>query len=103
MHAVLLELGVAFNLRPQKAISENVSILKDLHVAGMSLVKERTRLRNRSQVQTPALLKRQATARRAQIVRQIAELDTAISDLIAQEDVTARRHDIPCSIPGSAR
>ena len=96
----LAAMGAALNLRPQNPISENERILKDFHVARASLIKERSRLRNRLQTQTIPLLKRQSRARLTQVERQIIELDAAIAAIIGQEEGMARQRDILCSIPG---
>ena len=97
---MLARMGAALDLVPQKPTSKQTRILKDLHVARAALVKERTRLRNRAQVQDVAVLKRQAKARLAQVERQIVELDAEIAALIEAEPGTARSRDILCSIPG---
>ncbi|PIL21274.1 hypothetical protein P775_05230 [Puniceibacterium antarcticum] len=47
----------------------------------MALIKERTRLLNRSKTQSLAVLKRQAKARLEQIKRQLTELEAALLDL----------------------
>lgn len=52
-------MGFTLNLVPDVPISENQLSLKDLQVARTALVKERTRLRNRSHVQVNPVLKRQ--------------------------------------------
>lgn len=97
---MLARMGAAFDLAPQKPVSKQALILKDLHVARAALIKERTRLRNRAQVQEVAVLKRQTKARLAQVERQIVELDAEIAALIEAEPGTARSRDILCSIPG---
>ena len=96
----LARMGAALDLQAQRSVSETVSVLRDLHVARSSLIKEKTRLRNRALVQTLALLKRQTKARLALVERQIAGLDTEIAARIAQETPCARHRDILCSIPG---
>lgn len=96
----LARMGVALDLHPQESVSENVNILKDLHVSRTSLIKERTRLKNRAHTMTLALLKRQSKARLAQVEQQIQELDGEIAARIVQEAPKARNRDILCSIPG---
>ncbi|NOX72622.1 MAG: recombinase family protein, partial [Alphaproteobacteria bacterium] len=54
----------------------------------------------RALTQSVALLTRQTKARRAQVERQIVELDVAIAARIAKQDPLAHHHDILCSIPG---
>lgn len=98
----LARMGVALDLQAQEPVSESMSVLKDLHVARTSLIKERTRLKNRAKTMTFALLMRQSKARLAQVERQIKELDGEIATRIAQEAPKARNRDILCSIPGLA-
>ena len=97
---ILARMGAALDLDPQGPISQDTFILRGLRVARAALIKDRTRLRNRAQTQTMAVLKRQTKARLAQVVRQIAELDAEIAARIAQEEPSARHRDILCSIPG---
>lgn len=97
---VLARMGAALALEPDAPISEKLGDLKDLQVARTGLVKERTRLRNRGQVQTNAVLKRQTRTRLALVERQIAELNAAIAKHIAEDQPTARKREILCSVPG---
>ena len=91
----LARMGAALALEPDAPISEKLLDLRDLQVARTGLVKERTRLRNRGQVQTNAVLKRQTRTRLALVERQIAELNAAIAKHIADDQPTARKRDIP--------
>jgi transposase len=93
-------MGFTLNLVPDVPISENQLSLKDLQVARTALVKERTRLRNRSHVQVNPVLKRQIKARLALVERQLAEIDTEIARLIASDEALQRKREILCSIPG---
>ena len=70
--------------------------LKELQIARMALIKERTRLLNRSRTQSLALLKRQSKARLDQIKRQLTELEAALLDLTLQCPKRARAFDILC-------
>jgi len=97
---ILARMGAALALEPDAPISEKLHDLRDLQVARTGLVKERTRLRNRGQVQTIPVLKRQTKARLALLERQISELDKEIAKHIADDQPTARKRDILCSIPG---
>lgn len=74
-----------------------------MQIARMALIKERTRLLNRSKTQTLAILKRQSKARLGQIKRQLAELEAALLKLARQCPKRARAFDILCSIPGLGR
>ena len=91
----LARMGAALALEPDAPISEKLHDLRDLQVARTGLVKERTRLRNRGQVQTNAVLKRQTRTRLALVERQIAELNAAIAKHIAEDQPTARKREIP--------
>ena len=98
----LAHMGKALELEPDQPISYNQLVLKDLQVTYLGLVKERTRLRNRSQMQSSPVLKRQIKTRLALAERQIAELDREIAKQISDDASAARKHDILCSIPGIA-
>lgn len=98
----LARMGKALELEPDQPISNKQFDLKDLQVARIGLVKERTRLRNRGQMQTNPVLKRQIKTRLALAERQIAELDREIAKHISEDASAARKHDILCSIPGLA-
>lgn len=97
---MLARMGAAFDLAPQAPWPREARVLRDLNVARTGLIKDRTRLRNRSQPQNIAVLKRQTKARLAQVERQIAELDVEIAARIEAEPTTARSRDILRSMPG---
>ena len=96
----LARMGAALALEPDEPVSEKLLELRDLQIARTALVKERTRLRNRGHVQSNAVLKRQTRTRLALVERQIAELDTVIAKRIAEDQPTARKREILCSVPG---
>ncbi len=100
---VLAVLGSALDLAPDVPAGKNQHDLKELQIARMALIKERTRLLNRSKTQSLALLKRQSKARIEQIKRQLTELEAALLDLTRQCPKRARAFDILCSIPGLGR
>lgn len=97
---MLARMGAALALEPDEPVSEKLNELRDLQVARTGLIKERTRLYNRGHVQTNPVLKRQTKARLALVERQIAELDAEIARQIAEDQPTARKREILCSIPG---
>jgi transposase len=97
---MLARMGAALKPEPGAPQSENARVLKDLHVARTSLIKERTRLRNRAQTQDIPLLKRHTKARLTLVERQIADLDAEIAAQIAAQQSTARTCEILCSMPG---
>jgi len=100
---VLAAMGAALDLAPDVPAGKNQHDLRELQIARMALIKERTRLLNRSKTQTLTVLKRQSKARLAQIKRQLGELEDALLDLARQCPKRARAFDILCSIPGLGR
>lgn len=96
----LARMGVALALEPDAVVSKITRILKDLQVARTALVKDRTRLRNRSHIQTNTVLQRQTKARLALVEKQIDQLDAEIGKLIEADKTAARHRDILRSIPG---
>ncbi|WP_137136525.1 transposase [Rhizobium sp. FKY42] len=74
--------------------------LKELHMARLALIKDRTAAKNRSKNLSNLLLKRQNTDRLRQIERQIKAVDEAIMSLIAEDVALKARFDILVSIPG---
>lgn len=97
---ILAMMGASLDLVPDVPAGKNQRALKELQIARMALIKERTRLLNRSKTQSLALLKRQSKARLEQIKRQLTELEAALLDLTRQCPKRARAFDILCSIPG---
>jgi transposase len=102
---ILARMGAALNLEPDAPISESQHVLRDLQVARTALVKERTRLRNRSHVQVNPILKRQIKARLTLVERQLAELDAEIARHIADDEALQRKRENPVfnSRPGPHR
>jgi transposase len=100
---VLAVMGSALDLEPDMPTGKNQHALKELQIARMALIKERTRLLNRSKMQTLGILKRQSKGRLEQIKRQLNELEEALLDLICQCPKRVRVFDILCSIPGLGR
>lgn len=97
---ILARMGDALKLEPDVPTSENLIVLRDLQVARTALVKERTRLRNRSHVQVNPILKRQIKARLTLVERQLTELDAEIARHIANDKALERKREILRSIPG---
>lgn len=97
---MLAQMGAAFDLEPSAPISQNMRDLKEMQVARVALITDRTRLLNRLKTQTLAINRRHTTARLTQIARQIRDLDGEIQTRIAVEQPKARAHEILCSIPG---
>ena len=100
---MLAMMGEAFSLVPQPATPTNQRDLKELHIARLSLIKDRTRTLNRMKALTLALLKRQSKARLASLQRQIKDVDAAMLSLLQSIPETARATQIICSAPGLSR
>jgi len=97
---ILAIMGAALDLVPDAPQDKGQPDLKELQIARMALIKERTRLLNRSKTQTLVLLKRQSKARLEQVKRQLVELEQALLDLLLQCPKRARAFEVLCSIPG---
>lgn len=97
---ILALMGAAFDLVPDRPTDKNEHELKELQIARMALVKDKTRLLNRVKTQTLAFTRRQTKARLAQIERQIAALETELKTRLRLCPKRARAHDILRSIPG---
>jgi len=100
--AMLARFGVALQPAIRPAPTQTQCELRELHGARMALVKDRIAAKNRQKNLAGALLKRHAKQRLKQIERQIAEIETAIRDLIEADPLLARRFDILTSIPSFA-
>lgn len=74
--------------------------LKELHVARMALVKDRTAAKNRAKILSQPLLKQHNAARLRQIQTQLEQVEQAIMSLIAANENLKARLDILVSIPG---
>ena len=96
----LARMGQALELGPDVPVSKTTRVLKDLQLARTALIKDRTRLRTRSHIQTNKVLQRQTKTRLTFVEKQIAQLDEEISKLINTCKTTARNRDILRSIPG---
>jgi transposase len=74
--------------------------LKELEGAREALAKDRTAARNRGNVLTLSLLKRQNGQRLEQVDRQMATIEAAILEIIEADESLADRFAILTSIPG---
>ena len=100
---MLAMMGEVFSLEPQAPISVNQRDLKELHIARLALLKDRTRTLNRQKTLTMSLLKRQVKARLKQLETQIAQVDEEIRTRLQSAPETARATEIICSIPGLSK
>lgn len=93
-------MGSALDLVPDKPTEENQRELKELQIARMALVKDRTRLLNRLKTQSLAFTRRQTKARLAQVERQLTVLEAELKTCLRRCPRRARAFDILHSIPG---
>ena len=97
---MLAQMGVAFDLGPDRPTSQSMRDLKELQIARSALVKDQTRLRNRLQTQTVSFVMDQTKARLALVSQQLRDVDAEILIRIAAEQRQRRAHEIIRSIPG---
>jgi len=100
---MLAMMGEAFSLPPQPQTPVNQRDLKELHIARLALLKDRSRTLNRQRTLTLAVLKHQAKARLKQMKTQLETIDQEIEGLLQSSPKTARATEIICSIPGLSR
>lgn len=97
---LLARYGQLLEPRLLQANSQIHNNLKELHVARLALIKDRTAAKNRAKNLSSPLLKRHNTDRLRQIERQIKAVDEAIIALISSDAALRARFDILVSIPG---
>lgn len=100
--AVLARMGQLEELQSRPAGDEKLNTLKELIGARRALVRERTRIKNRSKNLTVRLIKAQHRRRLEQIKRDMAKIDDAMRAIIKDNPVLSRRFEILVSIPGLA-
>ena len=97
---LLARMGLALDLPSRPVRGDMMNNLREIHVARLALVKERTAASNRASAAQNTVLKRQSKARLAFIERQLSELEEAIAAPIAADPNLSARRDILTSIPG---
>ena len=98
--AMLARMGHEHCLEPKPILSQAIDEMKELSVARLALIKDRTAAMNRKHVRRSSLLQRQSKARITQINKQIGEIDAAIAAIIASEPNLKEKEKILLSIPG---
>jgi transposase len=98
--AMLARMGALLTPPVRPIVSQVIDEMKELHIARLALVKDRTAARNREHACRAPLLKRHATQRLAQIDRQIAAIDAALKVHLHTDPDLAARFEILVSIPG---
>ncbi len=100
--ALLARFGVAIEPRTRPAVPQILCNLKDMHVARIALIKDRTAAKNRQKNLCVTILKRQVEQRLKQIEEHLAQIEKAIMDIIKNDPTLAARFTILTSIPGVA-
>jgi len=98
--AMLARMGALLELPSRPIASNALDAMKELQVARLGLVKDRTAANNREHGCRSPLLKRHVAQRLAQIERQIAAIDAELKASLTREPDLAARFDVLVSIPG---
>lgn len=97
---MLADMGLCFNLQANPVTPDIIRDLKELQIARMALIKDRTRTKNRAHQLTLPLLKAQHAARLKQIKSQLTALEAEMQRLITSDRELLRKSLILCSIKG---
>ena len=100
--AMLARMGAVLQLEGRTPPDKNLHDLRELLAARRALIKDRTAARTRLATATLPLVKRQINARIKQIEAQLARIDAAMADTVAQDEVMSHKLAILVSIPGIA-
>ncbi len=98
--AMLARMGALLTPPIRPITSQAIDEMRELHIARLALVKDRTAARNREHACRAPLLKRHAAQRLAQIDRQIAAIDAALKVRLLSDPDLVARFEILVSIPG---
>lgn len=98
--AMLARMGALLEPPSRPIASDALDAMKELQVARLGLVKDRTAAKNREHGCRSPLLKRHATQRLAQIERQIAAINAELKASMTREPDLAARFEVLVSIPG---
>lgn len=93
-------MAARLDLPPTPPPSEIMILLRELQIARLALIKDRTAAKNRSKQRGCALLKRQTTARLKHIAAQLEAVDAEITAVIDRDPHLAAQREILVSIPG---
>jgi transposase len=98
--AMLARMGHEHSLEPKPMLSQAIDEMKELSVARLALIKDRTAAANRKHIRRSPLLQRQCKARITQINKQIDEIDAATAAILATQPDLKEKEKILLSIPG---
>ncbi|MEO1960382.1 MAG: transposase [Paracoccus sp. (in: a-proteobacteria)] len=96
--AMLARMGAVLELEATPVRSESMHEIRELHIARLGLIKDRTACRNRLQAARNKVVLAQLRARLRQVERQIEQIDAELARLVAE--LLAHRFVILMSIPG---
>jgi transposase len=98
--AMLARMGSVLDLDAKPARSDSMHEIRELHIARVGLVKDRTACRNRLHGARNKVVLAQLRARLRQVEKQIEQIDAELARLVAADPSLACRFDILMSIPG---
>ena len=101
--AMLARMGAVLDLEAKPVRSCSMHEIRELHVARIGLVKDRTACRNRLHGARNKVVLAQLRARLKQVEKQIEQIDAELHRLIAGDPDLARRFEILLSVPGIGR
>lgn len=98
--AMLARMGALLEPPARPIISPVLDDMKELQVARLGLIKDRTAAKNREHACRSSLLKRHAAQRLAQIDRQVAAIDAELKANLSRQPELMARFAVLSSIPG---
>ena len=101
--AMLARMGAVLDLEAKPIRSCSMHEIREMHVARIGLVKDRTACRNRLHGARNKVVLAQLRARLKQVEKQIEQIDAELVRLIAGDPQLARRFEILTSVPGIGR
>lgn len=98
--AMLARMGAVLELEATPVRSEAMHEIRELHIARLGLIKDRTACRNRLHNARNRIILAQLRARLRQVENQIEQIDAELHRLVAADPALAHRFGILLSIPG---
>lgn len=97
---MLARMGAVLELEATPVRSEAMHEIRELHIARLGLIKDRTACRNRLQAARNRVVLAQLRARLRQVENQIVQIDAELARLVAEDPALVHRYGILLSIPG---
>ena len=98
--AMLARMGAVLELEATPVRTEAMHEIRELHIARLGLIKDRTACRNRLHNARNRVILAQLRARLRQVENQIEQIDAELVRLVAEDPALAHRYGILLSIPG---